>query len=134
MSSRCNRYTRVPALERRDSGAQQAGSVHVLTAVDGQSRSGNESSIIRNQERHPASNFVGFTEAANRAELEQQVYAISARTGRYLERQGLLVRDQDNSYLALEPAGETRLEGVLGSSITYRIAVGPQQGRKVFSL
>lgn len=26
------------------------------------------------------------------------------------------------------------LEGVLGSSITYRIAVGPQQGRKAFSL
>jgi hypothetical protein len=49
-------------------------------------------------------------------------------------RQGLLVRDLDNSYLALEPADETGLEGVLGSSITYRIAVGPQQGRKAFSL
>ena len=46
----------------------------------------------------------------------------------------MLVRDQDNSYLALEPAGEAGLEGVLGSSITYRIAVGPQQGRKAFSL
>ena len=106
----------------------------MLTAVDGQSRSSNESSVIRNQEQHPASNFVGFTEAANRTELEQQVYAISERTGRYLKRQILLVRDQDNSYLALEPAGETGLEGVLGSSITYWIAVRPQQDRKAFSL
>jgi hypothetical protein len=71
--------------------------------------------------------------APDRAELEQLVYAISERTGRYLERLGLLVRDLDNSYLALEP-DETGLEGVLGSSITYRIAVGPQQGRKAFCL
>jgi ribosomal protein S27E len=72
--------------------------------------------------------------APDRAELEQLVYTISERTGRYLERQGLLVRDMDNSYLALEPAGETGLEGVLGSSITYRIAVGPHEGRKAFCL
>jgi ribosomal protein S27E len=72
--------------------------------------------------------------APDRAELEQLVYTISERTGRYLERQGLLERDLDNSYLALEPAGETGLEGVLGSSITYRIAVGPHEGRKAFCL
>jgi hypothetical protein len=72
--------------------------------------------------------------APDRAELEQLVYAISERTGRYLERQGLLVRDLDNSYLALGPADDTGLEGVLGSSITYRIAVGPQEGRKAFCL
>jgi hypothetical protein len=72
--------------------------------------------------------------APDRVELEQLVHAISERTGRYLERQELLVRDMDNSYLALEPADETALAGVLGSSITYRIAVGPDQGRKAFSL
>ena len=44
------------------------------------------------------------------------------------------MRDLDNSYLALEPQDDTGLEGVLGSSITYRIAVGPQQGRKAFCL
>jgi hypothetical protein len=72
--------------------------------------------------------------APDRAELEQLVHTISERTGRYLERQGLLVCDMDNSYLALEPAEETGLEGVLGSSITYRIAVGPKQGRKAFCM
>ncbi len=46
----------------------------------------------------------------------------------------MLVRDMDNSYLALEPQDETGLEQVLGSSITYRIAIGPHQGRKAFSL
>jgi hypothetical protein len=46
----------------------------------------------------------------DRAELEQLVYTISERTRRYLERQGLLVRDLDNSYLALEP-DETGLAG-----------------------
>lgn len=39
------------------------------------------------------------------------------RTGRYLERQGLLVRDLGNSYLALEP-DETRLGGDPGRSVT----------------
>jgi hypothetical protein len=39
--------------------------------------------------------------APDRAELEQLVYTISERTGRYLERQGLLVRHTDTSYLAL---------------------------------
>jgi hypothetical protein len=71
--------------------------------------------------------------APERIELEQLVYTISERTGRYLERLGLLVRDLDNSYLALEP-DEIGLEGVLGSSITYRIAVGPHEGRKAFCL
>jgi hypothetical protein len=58
--------------------------------------------------------------APDRAELEHLVYAISARTGHYLERQGRLVRDPDNSYLTLEPADNTGLEGVLGSSVTCR--------------
>jgi len=40
----------------------------------------------------------------------------------------------DNSYLALEPGDEEGLTQPLGSSITCRIALGPQQGRKAFSL
>jgi len=56
--------------------------------------------------------------APDRAELEQLVHTISEWTGRYLERQGLQVRNLDNSCLALEPADDTGLEGVLGSSIT----------------
>ena len=72
--------------------------------------------------------------APERAELETLVQSVSERVGRHLERQGLLVRDAENGYLALEPEGEEALAPVLGSSITYRIALGPHQGRKAFTL
>ena len=45
--------------------------------------------------------------APDKAELESLVHTLSERVGRYLERQGLLVRDMDNSYLALEPEDES---------------------------
>ena len=66
------------------------------------------------------------------------------------ERQGLVERDVDdcmdagdrathgavaeNRYLAGEAVEAGPMDQLLGSSITYRIAVGPQQGRKVFTL
>jgi len=58
---------------------------------------------------------------------------ISQRVGRYLERQGLLVRDIENSYLQLEALDDSVMNDLLGHSITYRIAVGPQAGRKAFT-
>ena len=51
-----------------------------------------------------------------------------------LERQGLLERDAQHSYLAGETLEADPMDQLLGHSITYRIAVGPQQGRKVFTL
>ena len=47
------------------------------------------------------------------------------------------MRDAGNSYLTAEGVDadpESPMSHLLGSSITYRIAVGPQQGRKVFTL
>jgi rRNA maturation protein Nop10 len=49
----------------------------------------------------------------------------------------LLERDADNTYLTQEAVvvtDEDPSSHLLGSSITYRIAVGPQQGRKVMTL
>ena len=43
-------------------------------------------------------------------------------------------RDAQNSYLAGDGLVTGLMEQLLGSSISYRIAVGPQQGRKVFTL
>ncbi len=43
-------------------------------------------------------------------------------------------RDAENGYLAGDGLEAGPLDQLLGSSITYRIAVGPQQGRKVFTL
>ena len=70
-------------------------------------------------------------------ELTQLTHTIAHRVARYLERQGLLERDTGNIYLtaeALDASDEDPSNQLLGSSITYRIAVGPQQGRKVFTL
>jgi len=46
----------------------------------------------------------------------------------------LLERDAEYSYLALDRSDEDPMDQLRGHSITYRIAVGPQQGRKVFTL
>jgi hypothetical protein len=46
----------------------------------------------------------------------------------------LLERDAENDYLALNAADDDPLSVLQSHSITYRIARGPQAGRKVFSL
>ena len=71
-----------------------------------------------------------------KAELTQLTRTIDHRVARYLERQGLLERDTGNIYLtseAVDASDEDPSNQLLGRSITYRIAVGPQQGRKVFA-
>jgi len=70
-------------------------------------------------------------------ELTQLTHTIARRVGRYLERRGLLERDTGNCYLtpeAMNASDEDPSDQLLGSSITYRIAVGSQQGRKVYTL
>jgi hypothetical protein len=52
----------------------------------------------------------------------------------FLEREGLLVRDDDNDYLALDGLEDDPMLQTHGYSITYPIATGKQQGRKVFTL
>ena len=64
------------------------------------------------------------------AALEKLVRQISERVGRVLQRRGLLVRDLENSFLTLESADVSDFDALLGHSITYRIALGPHQGRK----
>ena len=49
----------------------------------------------------------------------------------------MLERDTGHTYLTADGVDEdpeSPMNQLLGSSITYRIAVGPQQGRKVFTL
>ena len=72
--------------------------------------------------------------APTSAELTRLAQTLAQRIGRFLERQGLLERDAENSYLAGDELEAGPMDALLGSSITYRIAVGPQQGRKVFTL
>ena len=75
--------------------------------------------------------------APNRVELTRLTHTIAHRVGRYLERQGLIDHDAGNIFLsqeAVDASDEDPTNQLLGSSVTYRIAVGPQQGRKVFTL
>jgi hypothetical protein len=67
------------------------------------------------------------------SELTELARKIASRVGRYLERQGLLERDGGNIYLTRESVAtvdEDPSNHLFGNSITYRIAVGSQQGRK----
>ncbi len=74
------------------------------------------------------------TNAPDQEELAILVHTISHRVARFLERQGVLERDQENSYLQLEGMDEDPMQQLIGCSVSYRIAVGPQQGRKVLTL
>ena len=61
-------------------------------------------------------------------ELTQLTHTIARRIARYLERQGLLERDVESAWLTSSVGGgedEATIHHLLGSSITYRIAVGP---------
>ena len=87
--------------------------------------------------RHGSRVRFRWVKAPTRDELTHLTHTIAHRVARYLERQGLLVRDAGNNYLTADDADEdpeSPMSHLLGSSITYRIAVGPSQGRKVFTL
>lgn len=68
------------------------------------------------------------------SELNQLSHTIAHRLARYLERQGLLERDAEHGTLSLNHSDEDPMDQLRGHSITYRIVVGPQQGRKVYTL
>ena len=68
------------------------------------------------------------TIAPNQQELAILVHSISHRVARYLERQGILERDEENSYLQLDGIDEDPMQQLIGCSVSYRIAVGPQLG------
>jgi hypothetical protein len=67
------------------------------------------------------------------AELQTLVEQIAYRIGRVLEQRGLVERDIGNAWLAGDGEGGP-LDDLLGHSITYRIAIGPRAGQKLFTL
>ena len=75
-----------------------------------------------------------WVKSLSSAEITRLTHTIAHRVGRFLERQGLLERDAENSHLASDAVDDDPMTPLLGHSITYRIAVGPQAGRKVFTL
>ncbi len=65
------------------------------------------------------------------AELVRLLPTISTRVARLLERQELLVRDAASEYFDFEPEAFGQL---IGASIHYRIAIGPNSGKKALTL
>jgi hypothetical protein len=91
--------------------------------------------VYVDQDRKPGR--FAWVKVPSTAELSQLTHTIAYRTGRFLERQGLLLRDAEQSYLTLAPSeqdSEDPINQLHGHSITYRIAVGPHRGRKAFTL
>ena len=64
---------------------------------------------------------------------QKLVQQIAERIGRILEKRGLIERDMENAWLAADGSGGA-LDDLIGHSITYRIAVGPRAGQKLFTL
>ena len=70
--------------------------------------------------------------APTQPELQRLLRTIATRVSRALEKQGLLLRDEDTPSLDLEP--DDGFEQLLGAAVHYRIATGPHAGRKALTL
>ena len=72
--------------------------------------------------------------APTTTELNSLVHILSQRVARFLTKQGWLVEDSDNRYLNLDGLTPDPMQNLHGHSITYRVALGAQRGKKVFTL
>lgn len=73
-------------------------------------------------------------EAPTSCEMQRLLHRISERVARFLEREGYLERDTQEGSLLLDGFDDDVINHLQGSSIAYRIAVGSQRGKKVFTL
>ncbi|NRB37004.1 MAG: IS91 family transposase [Pseudomonadales bacterium] len=67
-------------------------------------------------------------------ELSTVLDRISRRLIRFLEKTGYLEKDAEQPYLNLDESDDSGMQQIQGCAITYRIAVGPLQGRKTLTL
>jgi hypothetical protein len=61
-------------------------------------------------------------------DLAKVTQKIAERVSRYLEKAGYLVRDVDSEYLDLNADEEDIMQYIVGASISYRLAFGPNAG------
>jgi hypothetical protein len=67
-------------------------------------------------------------------DLDEITHTIAKRVSRYLERAGYLYRDAETEYLDLVPDEDDAMQGIIGASVAYRLAFGPNAGRKALTL
>jgi len=70
----------------------------------------------------------------NLKDMQMVLHRICERLGRLLEKRGLLCRDAEQSYLTFDFDDEDVINDLIGSSITYRVAIGKNKGKKVYTL
>jgi hypothetical protein len=61
-------------------------------------------------------------------DVDRVTQKIAERVSRYLEKAGYLVRDAESDYLDLYADEEDAMPGLVGASISYRLAFGPNAG------
>ncbi len=67
------------------------------------------------------------------SEMDHILVSIAHRVVKHLEKKGLILRDETGQeYLAMEASDS--MDQVHGSSVTYRIALGPHKGKKALTL
>jgi hypothetical protein len=69
-----------------------------------------------------------------REDLDVIAHTIARRVSRFLEKAGYLVRDAESEYLDLMQDEDDAMGAIVGASITYRLAFGPNAGRKALTL
>jgi hypothetical protein len=69
-----------------------------------------------------------------REDMDVITHTIATRVSRYLEKAGYLVRDEEPGYLDLVPDEADAMNGIVGASITYRLAFGQNAGKKALTL
>ena len=69
-----------------------------------------------------------------RAQLDRLLATLTRRIARHLVRRGWLSEDAEGAALTGEDLGDSGLGTLRAHSITYRIAVGPNAGRKALTL
>ena len=72
--------------------------------------------------------------APSHSDMERLVHDISHRIAQYLEKAELIQRDMDNTFLDLPMDDEDSLLPLQATSVSYRIAVGPDRGKQIFIL
>ena len=74
--------------------------------------------------RHGTLERFQWVKSPTSEELARLTHTIARRVGRFLERQGLIESDAENSHLALDSVDDDSMAHLVGHSITYRIAMG----------
>ena len=86
--------------------------------------------------QHKSAMHFQWIKSPSSEELRTLTHTIATRIGRFLERRGLLTRETEQIYLNSSATDDDSnpMHQLHGTSITYRVAVGPRMGRKVFTL